>query len=288
MIDKLKQLNFTNLIKITDEDVSNYSFNNYRQNGFKHNIHGFCTSCEEKNINSSLKSLEYKLSTISHGTHTIDFVDAININKPDISSWNEQSVMFIFESPSKINETYESITYEGVKKMPVKEWYWIHRDRTYKEFPQHFEGKHYGNLVLSIINTFKLKNAYVTNLVKCGLNNDQGEFKGIEYYPSECIHNCFNNFLKQEIEIVQPEVIFAFSKNVHKWVKNLMPHQHVYYLPHPAGRTKNKVRKMFYFWEVAQGLYNASIIGEEEIGELAIKYISNGSKCIDNNQNAGT
>ncbi|PLT31985.1 uracil-DNA glycosylase family protein [Bacillus sp. V5-8f] len=273
--EKLKKLNFDQLLKLSNVEASSYSFDKYRKNGKKHIIEGFCTSCEKKEYNYSKKSPEFRLSTISHGTHTNDFIDALKTNKPDVSSWHEEAVMFIFESPSGVDKKYTSITYNDVAKKPTHEWYWIHNDKEYAEFPQFFErGKHYGRLVHSMINTFKLKNAYVTNLVKCGLNNEKGEFRGIDHFSSECINNCFENFLKQEINIVQPKVIFSFSKSVKRWVEKLAPGLPVYYLPHPAGREKNKVRKLFYFWELTQGLYDTGILSEEEVSNLALKYIN--------------
>lgn len=274
-IGELRELNFSKVIKISEkEGSSSYSFDKYRRNGFEHKIEGFCTSCEAKEYNFSKKVPDYKLSTISHGAHTTDFLEAMVNNKPDTSTWHEQPVMFIFESPSVEDKKYDSIIYNDVLKKPVKEWYWIHKDKRYAEFPEYFEkGKHYGNLVLSMINTFKLKNAYVTNLVKCGLNNQSGQFKGLEDYSSECIHNCFENILKHETNILQPKVVFAFSKSVKGWIKKLAPDLPVYYLPHPAGRIKNRERKLLYFWELTQGLYDTGIINLEEVSILAKKYI---------------
>jgi hypothetical protein len=49
-------------------------------------------------------------------------------------------------------------------------WYWIHRDQDVHRFPDSFTGGTYGDFVLSAILTFRLKNAYMTNLIKCGLN----------------------------------------------------------------------------------------------------------------------
>jgi hypothetical protein len=275
---KLKELNFSKVLQLANQPGGRYSFDLYRSNGLKHNVEGFCTSCEDKGFNYSQKSPDYKLSTISHGTHTADFLEAMGTNKPDVTTWHEQAVMFIFESPSIEDKKYELITHKDINKKPVKEWYWIHKDKEYAEFPKYFEGKHYGNLVLSLINTFQLKNAYITNLVKCGLNNQQGKFKGIEHFSSDCIRNCFETTLKKEIEILKPNVIFSFGKKVKDWLKILTPDVPVYYLPHPAGRTKNKVRKLFYYWEVAQGLYDTGVINEEEVEGLSVKYLRGSRK----------
>jgi len=278
MIEGLKELNFKKVLKVASKEGS-YSFREYMENG-GHQIEGFCTSCEEKNCHHSSKNPKFKLSTISHGTHTADFIEAQRNFTADTSTWHEQPVMFVFESPAGEDQKYSQITYNEVTKKPVKEWYWIHKEKDrYIEFPEKFEkGKNYGSLVLSMINTFKLKNAYITNLVKCGLNNEQGQFRGLAHFSKECIVNCYETILKQEIEIVQPRVVFAFSKSVKGWLKKLDPELRVVYLPHPAGRVENKAQKLYYFWEVTQGLYDAGIISLEEVGELGQRYVLGSKK----------
>lgn len=278
MIEELKELNFNKVLKVNSKQKS-YSFSEYINNK-EHQIEGFCTSCEEKNCHYSFKNPTFKLSTMSHGTHTADFIEAQRNFNIDTSAWHEQPVMFVFESPAGEDQKYRPITYNEVTKKPVKEWYWIHNVKEkYLEFPEKFEkGKNYGSLVLSMINTFKLKNAYITNLVKCGLNNDAGQFRGLAHFSNECVVNCYETILKKEIEIVQPRVVFAFSKSVKRWLKKLDPSLRIVYLPHPAGRVENKVQKLYYFWEVTQGLYDAGILSIEEVGELGQRYVVGSKK----------
>lgn len=278
MIDGLKELNFNKVLKVKSNEGS-YSVSEYFKNE-QHQIEGFCTSCEKKNCHYSIKNPKFKLSTVSHGTHTADFIEAQKGFAVDTSAWHDQPVMFVFESPAGEDQKYTPFTYNDVTKKPVKEWYWIHNEKNrYIEYPEKFEkGKNYGSLVLSMINTFRLKNAYITNLVKCGLNNDAGHFRGLAHFSNECIVNCYETILKKEIEIVQPRVVFAFSKSVKKWLKKLAPELKVVYLPHPAGRVENKAQKLYYFWEVTQGLFDAGIISLEEVGELGQKYVLGGRK----------
>ena len=46
------------------------------------------------------------------------------------------------------------------------------------------------------------------------MNNDEGKFKGIDFFNGKCIDNCFNRFLSEEIRIIEPKVIFCFGSSV--------------------------------------------------------------------------
>jgi uracil-DNA glycosylase len=87
--------------------------------------------------------------------------------------------------------------------------------------------------------TFRLANVYVTNVVKYGLSNDDGQFKGIGSYDEQCIRNCSNLFLSRELEIMKPKVVFAVGSAVEDWISYLAGDRYfVQQLPHPAGRRR--------------------------------------------------
>jgi len=243
----------------------------------KHKIKGYCISCEEKDINHSKDDNQYKLTNISHGSHTIDFLALIQKNEIEMTSWIESPVMFVFESPSRAHG--DDIEYKGVLKKPSPEWYWVEKNGV---FPSYFKGGQYGNLISSIINTFKLKNAYVTNLVKCGLNNEKGDFKGIDSFNEDCISNCYSTFLKREIEITSPRVVFTFGNKVYEWVKNKLASDRnipIYYFPHPARQRvgfTDEFYKVLYFWIITKGLYINNIITDDFLKELTYRFIKNG------------
>jgi uracil-DNA glycosylase len=113
--------------------------------------------------------------------------------------------------------------------------------------------------------TFRLENVYITNLVKCGLNNSDGKYKGIVDYDPNCVANCYQHFLSKEIEILKPSVVFAMGSAVHSWLISLLGESiSIQQLPHPAGRRRgfrDEHYKVLYYWLVLARLHHAGIIG---------------------------
>lgn len=137
----------------------------------------------------------------------------------------------------------------------------------------------YGELVESAILTFKLKNAYLTNLVKCGLNDENNHYKGIGSINEECIKNCVNEYLINEIEIVKPNVIFTFGSNAYKYTDKFLGDKYkIVGLPHPAGAQrgfKNEYYNVLYFCMMSKWLYKTGVINKEyydKMMELFVKY----------------
>lgn len=286
---ELRRLNFMDLISIGVPDIDSYTFADYRKNGYGHApIKGYCISCEEKGINTSRDDEEYCLSNISHGAHASDFFLALKDNV-DISGWHQEPVMFVYETPSLDYGIYKDIEYKGCNKRPSKDWYWIHDDQSPVSYPERFCGGEYGGFALSAIITFKLANVYITNLVKCGLNNKDGKFKGLSSFKDQCIDNCYHQFLKREISIMNPAIIFAVGSAVEERVKWFVKDScFVQQLLHPAGRRRgfrDEHYKAIYFWSVARALHKSGIIRTEEGMELAKMYIKKyeaGTRNFDN------
>ena len=217
-LDKLRKLNFEKLISIDTPDVSSYSFDDYRKNGFEHKpITGYCVSCENQGCNFGKDDESFQLTNISHGAHSSDFFQALK-SSGDIKGWHNQPVMFVYESPSLDYGIYKKVVFQGLRKRPSKDWYWIHEEGEILSYPERFKGGEYGDFVLSAIQTFRLSNVYITNLVKCGLNNREGKFKGLASFRNETIGNCYEQFLEKEISIFKPEVIFAVGSGVEDWL----------------------------------------------------------------------
>lgn len=272
---KLNELNFNELIQLDVQDLDSYSFSDYEENGMHHkNIVGYCTSCEEKGINTC--DVEgFRLLNISHGAHTSDFIKSFT-TKYDTTGWNKSGVMFIMEGPSKDYGIYEDITFtkgnEVYKKRPSKDWYWLHQKRDITGYPHHFKGGTYGEFVASAIVTFRLANAYLTNLIKCGMNDNNDNFKGIDDYKPECIENCYKKFLEREIDIINPRVIFTFGSKVYNYVYGHVGERvKVVGLPHPAGQRrgfKDEYYNVLYFCMMAKWLYKERVIDEKSYIDL--------------------
>jgi len=277
MLENIRKLNFERLIHIGVPDVKHYTFEEYRRNSHTHRpISGYCTSCEENGCSFSKDDDSFRLTNISHGAHSSDFFLALK-NPLKTETWHQQPVMFIYETPSLDYGIYKEIEYDGHKKHPSKDWYWIHEDQEQIYYPEGFKGGEYGRFVLSAISTFRLANVYITNLVKCGMNNGEGWFKGLSSYRDETVSNCYSNFLEKEISLLNPKIILAMGSAVEDWIKWFVKDSYyVEQLPHPAGRRRgfrDEHYRAIYFWILARALHKAGIMGAAEVSKLAKTFL---------------
>ncbi len=282
-LESLRELNFGQLIQLKDRDPATYTFDDCRKNCFTHpDVQGYCVECDRNGWHQSEKKPGLRLRNISHGAHASDFLSAMS-SQPSIEGWHNDGVMFIFETPSNGGAfSKEPIEYAGHLKHPVEGWYWIHQgfegSAESRSFPSGFRQKKYGDFVLSAILTFKLANAYATNLVKCGLNNQSREGYGkIGDFNPKCVKECASRFLKREIELVRPKVIFAMSKKVEDYLKQFdavkgrldTPKVKIQRLHHPAyWRMSNLSREEKWFRGIQNALREATVIDGEEYASL--------------------
>ena len=203
-------------------------------------------------------------SSVTHGTHTFDFLDAHGINRSEIEGWSKYPVVFVFENPSNINDDY---FYINTSPAYPKRWYWISyqsdTDNNKFIYPNFFVNKEYGWMVYSAIRTFKIANAYVTNMVKCGKCNDKKGYLTTDEYDASDINNCIEKILVKEIDAVRGEdpeqsvILFAFGDRVYdklKDKKNCFGKCNIYKLPHPASRLQNSYRKYVLFGQIYSAL----------------------------------
>ena len=274
----LRRLNFKDLLVLDHEDVANYGYREYRANGYRHpRILGYCIECERKGCNTCVRDPEYSLRNVSHGAHTTDFLAALP-QTIETTGWHAEPIMFVYESPSLDYGIYETVEYDGVTKRPSKDWYWIHHDQPMRRFPEGFTGGSYGDFVLSAILTFRLSNAYATNLVKCGMNTSDGhKFRGLASFQNPCVQTCIERYLRREVQILEPRLILAIGSAVYNWLSSTRwPGIPVYQLPHPAGRRrgfKNAYFRVLYFWLVALALHDAGVIDRSEAEDLARSFV---------------
>ena len=269
MVNDLNQINFNDTL-ILDADLYSYDFNAYISND-GHPLKGFCVRCEEKGCNTCPSDATFRLQNISHGATTKDVLKAVGVSDvPD--DWHKEGVLFLMEGPSVDWGFYQGLEHKGWQKKPTREWYWVHGKQPAHKYPKQFSGGKYGELFNSVIHTFKLGNAYLTNLVKCGLNSDANHYKGIESYNRTCLQTCVDNILMKEIEILQPKVVFTFGSKVESFLWDLTypgkgyPFLQVG-LPHPAGRRrgfKDEYYRHLYFTRILEGLYKAGVVSELE------------------------
>jgi len=272
MTSSLKSLNFNDLLLLNDNiNVDTYNFEEYITYE-KHPVKGYCIRCEAKGCNTCPSNESFRLTNISHGASTDDLFSATDTSDHDFSTWHNEGVLFLMEGPSVDGwGLYEEVEYNGHKKRPAQLWYWLHEKHEALTYPSEFRGARYGTLFNSIVFTFKLRNAYLTNLVKCGLNNIAGKFEGFQKYNPETIKTCYENFLTNEIEIINPKIIFCFGSNVYRYLYQQYSNEKfpwiVISLPHPARGRNGFTDELFrhsYFSMVLEGLYEAGIVTLEQ------------------------
>jgi hypothetical protein len=215
---------------------------------------------------------------MSHGAHSLDFLAAVG-NEVDVTHWHEEPVLFVLESPSKDYGIYEEAECDTFRKRPTRQWSWVHADQKEVRFPTSFQGREYGGLFLSIMFTFRLKNAYITNLVKCGMNSEDGQQyqPGLQAFSLACVETCKERYLRRELEALRPKLVLTLGSDVHGQILSLIGDNiPACQLPHPArGRAgfKHSYFRVLYFWLIALGLQRAGIIQRDEANELARTFV---------------
>lgn len=269
-------------------------------------ICGYCEKCvgEETKPKSS-KDEDTRLCNISHGSHSLDFLESIwdreRIERELKNDWDVTPTLFLMENPSYDYGIYTYLSsdtrHEG--KRPSKKWYWIHRMNNENDFDgdKYLRSRQYGEMVLSLIKQNKLANAYLTNVIKCGMSNyneDEGsvietEMLGTDKYTDACKKKCISEILAREVRALLGDSkqlkVFAFGGNAYWMVKAYLISQlnnpisflnevsiQLIQMPHPAGHLKDSYRAVLLNGLIEKakkdnsfGRINASFINIESI-----------------------
>lgn len=275
-------LRFTKLIKY--DNPLNQTYNSV-ENEYKHNVFfcgrndiptGVCNLCENNSANKS-PDRDFSLKIVSHGIHSLDLFKKQNFT--DYSDYRDDGVMLIMESPSKnLDACYFNAFDNSNGKHAAKVWWWLESDATDHptEYPNGFSSKKYGEFFNSFVHTFKLKNAYMTNFIKCGMlnNSDDNKFGNFTKFTDDCKRICFENFFLEEIKIIKPKVIFTLSGNVYKYLNNNIEKIQekaeskplIIQLPHPARSRQgflNEYYRTLWYCRTLEGLIITGIISNK-------------------------
>jgi hypothetical protein len=202
---------------------------------------GYCVSCDRAKF---LDEEDVHLHQMSHGADTSDFEDFYGreISGPYIHQW----VVFIFESPGGQYQNGVDVPYQGFSKRPPnKTRYWLPDDETV--WPATLDdvlsaGNPYGPYLAYLMKQFALKNAYFTNAIKCGLTvNGSAPPKFQPYSKVSAPYrkigdNCFSLFLREELRLLDPAVVFAVGDNAHRLLLRANPAFRSVCLYHPVPR----------------------------------------------------
>lgn len=225
---------------------------------------------------------DYQLTNVSHGVSTAEYEYIIKKTIEDTPATINAGIMFLFENPASVDNKRDKDLYRDCidDKKTCNEWYWLHllekeiieKGKFEPDFWGQVKKHRYDTLIASIIYKFKLKNAYITNMVKCGLVSAD-KFKNIGWYSKSCIDKCYDTFLRREIDIVAPQIIFAMSSNVYSKITKIMKNEiknkkvSIVKLPHPASRYSNKDFQTKYYCTIAESLFEVGLISSDQYNE---------------------
>ena len=231
----LESLNFTKLIKYDDiPDVRN-----------RPTCTGYCVSCEQ---NGYLEDPKFTLFQMSHGADTEDFENAIKKLPED---GFDVPVVFLLESPGGHYANGKPVPYKGYsKEPPVNCYYWL--PKPMDEWPtagDDVDPGSYGKYFAYILAAHRLRNAYFTNVVKCSLApRDKSKTfipwhvtRDQNHWHSKIRSNCFELYLKEELRLLQPKIVFFFGGSAkmlayYSGIYGLLPKAWFQVLRHPADR----------------------------------------------------
>ena len=300
IVKDLHEINFgANGIIRPTRGGADYDYDTWKKNKKKHCYKSayYCDMCDA--ILNNKNGDNFPLTNISHGTHTYDFIMAHNKNEEDrkkkfneTESWPKAPVIFVMENPGALSGNDYIETGKG-KKKAIESWYWLDGDMDSDEnyiYPNYFKQGEYGRLVYSIINTFKISNGYLTNMVKCGAGRYNGtkyEYANTEEYRDDIIDNCIKTQLHTEINAMRggcddnKVIIFAFGQRTYSKLKTVFANDKysIYLLPHPASRLANDYRKHVLFSKILHGLLNSEFY--DRPGDEMIRFADIIKRCND-------
>lgn len=206
---------------------------------------GFCLDCEKQGI---LETTGGRLTRMSHGCDSEDYETILGPLQFS-GQCIDAPVMFLFQDPSPSKDQGTSVSFDPVnfdsytKYVPARYYYWSPRELT--SWPASVgELPHlYGPFIAYLANRFALTNFYVTNFVKCLLEDSKN------WSPIK--NNCQERYLKREIEIFRPELVICFGDYTgailseflesHEDIQEIADLNYVV-VPHPANRQSKSGR----------------------------------------------
>lgn len=237
---ELQKINFTEILNYVDMRKVENKYDPPRE------CKGFCIACENERI---VPESNVVLEQMSHGADTSDFESLLG-ELP--TPYKDISAVFLLESPGGYYENGEPRSCGGViKEPPVKHYYWTPPEpESCKKWPEdpYSLANHYGPYFAYLLNFHRLKNAYITNVVKCSLAVS-GEKRFIPYNvvrdkqnrDTRILNKCFDLYLSRELKVLSPQHIFCFGGKVEKMlryvdIQSRFPEVEIHGLYHPAAR----------------------------------------------------
>ena len=290
----------------SNEEVYTFPKPDEKSGFFKNDtVCGCCCLCDDEDVNPDAEKLKeekketkyskFKLHYVSHGSHSVDFLCASGKSIVDVmkkieqEKWITTPILFLMENPSvDYDDIYKKD--DESKKAPSKTWYWIHNketaiDEMAEKCTDYYRQGKYGEMVYALICEHKLANAYLTNVVKCGMNgyiedkkgNEKESYLGTWWYTNSSKQKCIENHLAREIKALvgtdNELIVFAFGNNAYNLANDFLANtedseiikianKRIVMLPHPSSRLNNTFRR------VLLGMYFKQALTDQDIGKI--------------------
>lgn len=172
----------------------------------------------------------HELYLISHGAEAADFQYLLGswentdgrLPHGDGEDFNVP-IIFLLETPGGERNRVqgEELQFRGARRwVPTGQYYWVPEvpaqcSHWPIDLTQVEQAGRYGPYFAYLLRKFRLKNAYFTNLQKCGLRNLKTRQSAIDKRDGRLQTHCAAKFLAEEIKIIEPRIIFCFGDAAH-------------------------------------------------------------------------
>lgn len=229
MDERLARLNFHQLLHYGGQPPVRNLYSPPLQCG------GYCLSCENAGL---LTNSGWRLDRMSHGCTTNDFEEVLG-PMPCEGKGIVEPVLFLLEQPSATSDNGVPVNYQGFyKQPPINRYYWAPSSQTWPSSLNELNGNFYGNYFAYLMRQHKLRNVYITNLIKCGWIQDSGNVIRAKE-PADVAMHCMDRYLDKEFQIFRPRIAFCFGKKTEQGLRKFLQRDtrdcEIVLLAHPSA-----------------------------------------------------
>lgn len=241
----MNDFNFKGLYECYDEEKKRYhKFEEYQNDKVyakltradnisdPHNI-----LAKKKDLDEKLENTKFRCGIISNGNHGLDLLEIYNENHKndpiDFKKFEkvdeETKVMFVFDSPANnlkdcfgYDENLEDLFKKEPKEFLCKHL-WRSKDLDIdncKNKEVLTGSKSYGQMIVSFMYNYKMKNVYTTNLFRYEITarNKEAFVSLGSMKKKDLVDPVFENIFLKEAEAFKPDIIVAVGKTVYNYL----------------------------------------------------------------------
>lgn len=204
---EIKLMRNVDLAKLNFCELLNYGVQPVVKNSYLTPLYcsGYCIDCEKKGF---FHNPGDGFDQMSHGCDTYDFEMLLGA-LPNTQRIIDIPILFLLENPGGDYANGNPVLYQGYKKQPpVNHYYWTPEGITSWPSNANSLKNLYGNYFAYLMNKHSLNNIYITNVIKCNIITA----KKTQYDKQKSIEHCVNKWLKREIELFLPKIVFCFGR----------------------------------------------------------------------------